>query len=247
MKIMQILLLVLLQVIGCALLCQDQSSRRGTAGSGLMYCLDEDGNVTPVSDSTGWKKKRASILQGIQEAMGPLPDMKNFPPLDPVVEETFREESYTRRKLTLQVEEGDRLSCYLLVPDKLDGMVPAILALHPTHPMGKGDTVGLSGRDNRNYGQELARLGFVVLVPDYPGFGDEADYDFSKDNYVSGSMKGIVNHKAVAEARKVYELLGAGENLLVEYPDCEHDFIPAMREEAYRFLAERLDFSLPGR
>ncbi len=325
-----------------------------------MCFLDEGGNLRKVEDQAGWEKRRSAILEGIQEAMGSLPEMGAFPPLDPVVEESVREESYTRRKLTLRVEEGDRLSCYLLLPDDLDGRVPAILALHPTHPMGKGDTAGLSGRDNRNYGQELVRLGFVVLVPDYPSFGDEAEYDFSKDNYVSGSMKGIVNHircvdylqslpcvdpdkigvighslgghnamfvavfdqrikvivsscgwtpfwdyyqgkiegwtsdrympllkdkynldpalvpfdfyglvaalaprpffsvsplrdsnfevngvrKAVAEARKVYELLGARENLRVEYPDSEHDFVPAMREEAYRFLAKWLDFSL---
>ena len=331
--------------------------------SKLMYFLDDNGSLEKVEDQAGWERRRSAILEGIQEAMGRLPDISSFPPLDPAIEESVKEDGYTRRKLTLQVEEGDRLSCYLLVPEKLDGRVPAILALHPTHPMGKGDTAGLTRRDNRNYGQELARLGFVVLVPDYPSFGDEADYDFSKDNYVSGSMKGIVNHircvdylqslscvdperigvighslgghnalfaavfdqrikvivsscgwtpfhdyyqgkikgwtsdrymplledkykldpdlapfdfygivaalaprpffsvsplrdsnfevsgvrKAIAEARKVYELLGAGEKLLVEYPDSEHDFIPAMREEAYRFLAEWLDFQPPGR
>ena len=331
--------------------------------SELMFYQDEKGNLRRIEDPAGWEQRRSSILEGIQEAMGKLPDMSDFPPLDPVTEETVQEEGYTRLKLTLQVEAGDRLSCYLLRPDKQQGRVPGILALHPTHPMGKGDTAGLSGRENRNYGQELASLGFVVIVPDYPSFGDEADYDFSRDNYVSGSMKGIVNHircvdylqslafvdpekigvighslgghnalfaavfdkrikvivsscgwtpfhdyyqgsikgwtsdrymplleskyhldpdlvpfdfygiiaalaprpflsvsplrdsnfevegvrKAVAEARKVYELLGAGGNLQVEYPDSEHDFIPAMRERAYRFLAEWLDFPPPGR
>ncbi|MFH1966209.1 MAG: alpha/beta fold hydrolase [Acidobacteriota bacterium] len=328
--------------------------------SELMYYQDENGNVKKVEDPAGWEKRRASVLDGIQKAMGRIPDMDTFPPLDPIVEETVREDSYTRQKLTLQVEEGDRLSCFLMVPDNLEGKVPAVLALHPTHPMGKSDTVGLSGRENRNYGQELARLGFVVLVPDYPSFGEEVDYDFGSDNYLSGSMKGIVNHmrcvdylvslpyvdpdnigvighslgghnamfaavfdqrfkavvsscgwtpfhdyyqgkikgwtsqrymplledkyhldpdlvpfdfygiiaalaprpflsvsplrdsnfdvsgvrKGVAEARLVYELLGAGDNLLVEHPDSEHDFIPEMRQEAYSFLAKYLCFNL---
>lgn len=359
-KMERILLTILLSILSLILVSPGASAGDALVKSELLFYLRGNGETGSVKDQAGWERRRSSILEGIQEAMGRLPDMGAFPPLDPVVEETVREESCTRRKLTLQVEEGDRLSCYLLVPDKLDGRVPAILALHPTHPMGKGDTVGLSGRENRNYGQELARLGFVVLAPDYPSFGDEADYDFASDNYVSGSMKGIVNHmrcvdylvslpyvdpdnigvighslgghnalfvavfdqrlkavvsscgwtpfhdyyqgkikgwtsqrymplledkyhldpdlvpfdfygiiaalaprpflsvsplrdsnfdvsgvrKGVAEARLVYELLGAGDNLLVEHPDSEHDFIPEMRQVAYSFLAKHLSFNM---
>jgi len=162
--------------------------------SELMFFLDEEGNLQPVTDPRGWEKRRDSILEGIQQAMGPLPDRGDFPSLEPMIEETFKEAGYTRIKLSLRVEEGDRLSCYLLLPNGLKGRNPAILALHPTHPMGKGDTVGLSGRKNRNYGEELARYGFIVLAPDYPSFGDEQDYDFESDRYLSGSMKGVVNH-----------------------------------------------------
>jgi len=355
-----LLVIVLMQIFAPHLLCPLVSAEEILDKSELMYYQDENDNVKKVEDQAGWEKRRASVLHGIQEAMGRIPDLDTFPPLDPIVEETVREDSYTRQKLTLQVEEGDRLSCYLLLPHSLEGRTPAVLALHPTHSMGKGDTVGLSGRENRNYGQELARLGFVVLAPDYPSFGDEADYDFSSDNYLSGSMKGIVNHmrcvdyvvslpyvdpdnigvighslgghnalfaavfdqrlkavvsscgwtpfhdyyqgeikgwtsqrympllegryhldldlvpfdfygivaalaprpflsvsplrdsnfdvigvrKGVAEARLVYELLEAGDNLLVEYPDSEHDFIPEMRQAAYSFLAKHLGFKM---
>ena len=51
--------------------------------------------------------------------------------------------------------------------------------------------------------------------------------------------------KAITEAGKVYRLLGAEDRLRVEHPESEHDFIPVMREESYRFLAEWLDFRLP--
>ncbi len=346
-----LLLFVYAITAGCLLIASD-----GLVKSELMYFLDESGAKQPVIDAGTWEKRRSSILAGIQEAMGDLPDMGGFPHLDPEISESVEEEGYTRQKVTLRIEEGDTLSCYLLLPEGASGRLPAVLALHPTHPMGKADTAGLSGRENRNYGQELARYGFIVLVPDYPSFGEEADYDFSRDNYVSGSMKGIVNHmrcvdylvsrpdvdagnigvighslgghnalfvavfdkrlkavvsscgwtpfhdyyqgkikgwtserympllrdrynldpdlvpfdfygilaslaprpvlsvsplrdsnfevsgvrKAVREARKVYELLGAEEALNVAYPDSEHDFIPEMREEAYRFLADKL-------
>jgi dienelactone hydrolase len=40
----------------------------------------------------------------------------------------------------------------------------------------------------------------------------------------------------VAAARPVYGLLGAADRLAAEYPDCGHDFPPAAREAAYRWL-----------
>ena len=42
------------------------------------------------------------------------------------------------------------------------------------------------------YADELARRGFVCLVPDYPSYGDNA-YDFKKHSksYASGSMKAV--------------------------------------------------------
>lgn len=162
--------------------------------SELLYFVDEEGRRRAIQDQAEWEQRRRQILAGMEEVMGSLPDMTGFPELNPQLVEEIRRDGYLRRKVLLQVEEDDLLSCYLLLPDKVRGRFPAVLALHPTHPMGKGDIVGISGRKNRNYGEELARLGFVVLAPDYPSFGDEKDYDFAHDSYLSGTMKGIVNH-----------------------------------------------------
>jgi len=41
-------------------------------------------------------------------------------------------------------------------------------------------------------------------------------------------------------ASKVYQLLGAKNNLVVRHPDCSHDFPPEIREAAYDFLAKAL-------
>ena len=51
----------------------------------------------------------------------------------------------------------------------------------------------VGGAANLHYAVELARRGYVVLVPDYPSLG-EYRFDFGKSKYASGSMKGIVNH-----------------------------------------------------
>jgi hypothetical protein len=40
----------------------------------------------------------------------------------------------------------------------------------------------------------LAQRGYIVIAPDYPSFGDLKDYNFDKDRYKSGTMKGIFDH-----------------------------------------------------
>ncbi len=92
-------------------------------------------------------------------------------------------------------DENDRVPAYLYLPVKRpqDERRPAILALHPTGPAGKGIVDDRGPRPNRGYAKELAERGYVVLAPDYPSFGDYK-YDFDADKYLSGTMKGIFNH-----------------------------------------------------
>lgn len=73
-----------------------------------------------------------------------------------------------------------------------------MLALHETDLPGKKCVDGEGSYDksrlNLRYGKELAERGYVVIAPDYPGFGDSKDYNFKTDDYKSGTMKGIFNH-----------------------------------------------------
>lgn len=159
----------------------------------LLVYRDADGEH-PVRTAEDWAKRREHILLGMQRAMGKLPDRSNLPPLDVEIEETYDGTTFTRYKLSFVAEPGDRVPAYLFVPKGLDGKrVPGILALHQTTPLGKEEPAGLGPNENKHYGLELAKRGYVVLVPDYPSFGDY-DYDFSADRYTSGSMKGIFNH-----------------------------------------------------
>ncbi len=147
-----------------------------------------------VKTPADWAKRREHILLGMQQAMGPLPSRENLRPLDVQIEETFDGTTFARYKLSFVSEGMDRVPCYLFVPKGLEGKrVPGILALHQTTPLGKKEPAGLGPNENKHYGLELAKRGYVVLVPDYPSFGDY-QYDFKADDYVSGSMKGIFNH-----------------------------------------------------
>lgn len=164
--------------------------------SDLLVVRGEAGELQPIESRAGWERRRRHILAGMERAMGALPDRTDLPPLDVRVAAREQREGFEQVELSFLAEPGDRIPAYLLLPDGLEAgeARPAMLALHPTHPAGKGDTAGLTGRRNRGYGAELARRGYVVLVPDYPSFGDYEPYPFELDRYASGSMKGIFNH-----------------------------------------------------
>ncbi|MGH9663402.1 MAG: alpha/beta hydrolase family protein, partial [Bryobacteraceae bacterium] len=115
---------------------------------------------------------------------------------------------WKRTKITFAVEKRDRVPAYLFIPAGLKGKkVPGILCLHQTTAIGKGEPAGLGGKPNLHYAAELAERGYVALAPDYPSFGDYA-YTFDDPRYVSGTMKGIVNHMRAVD-------------LLVSLPDVD--------------------------
>ena len=162
----------------------------------LLYYLDADGREQPVKTAEDWAKRRAHILAGMQEVMGPLPDRSKLPPLDVKILEETKDDGFTRLKLTIAAEKDDRIPAYLLLPTggQAGGRRPAMLVLHQTSARGKDDVASEPPNRNMAYAPELARRGYVVLCPDHPPFGEYGKYDFAADDYVSGSMKGVFNH-----------------------------------------------------
>ncbi len=149
----------------------------------------------PITFQEDWLNYREEILLRMQEVMGTLPT-HSPEPLDLRVEEETPCDGYLRKKVSFVVESWDRLSAYLLVPNTLFAPAPGILALHPTSPSGKGAVMGLGEAYYPAYAPELARRGFVVLAPDYPGFGDAvpARKALYEKGYLSCTMKGVWNH-----------------------------------------------------
>lgn len=155
---------------------------------------------TQITETVKWGRKRQQLLQKFQYVMGPLPSPQRRVPLDVQVESEEQAEGYRRLAISFQSEPGDRVPAFLLIPDDAadSGQSrPAMLCLHPTHPLGKAQICGLGGKPSRFYAHELARRGFVCLAPDYPSFG-AYEYDFQGDlhqtNYQSGTMKAIWNN-----------------------------------------------------
>lgn len=162
-----------------------------------------DGSIGRIETEEAWRAKREEILQRMQEAMGPLPDRlgtlpngKGWPDFDVQVKEELAGDGFVRKTIAIQADAGDRIPADLYLPtsNAKEAKLPAIVALHPTGPLGKRIVAGEGPLANRGYAIELAQRGYVVIAPDYPSFGDYADYDFASDDYVSGTMKGIANH-----------------------------------------------------
>ncbi|WP_254513982.1 alpha/beta fold hydrolase [Anatilimnocola floriformis] len=161
-----------------------------------------ESKIEPVKIAADWAARKAEIRRGMELAMGKLPTPDRRVPLDVKIISEEETPEYTRVLLSYACERGDRTPAYLLIPKAVKANPgkrhPAMLCLHPTNKDGKLQTIGLVGEQTRHYGDQLAKLGFVCLVPDYPSFGDYKEYDFAQKDaggkeplYVSGTMKAI--------------------------------------------------------
>jgi dienelactone hydrolase len=166
----------------------------------LLTYLDRGLVSHPVRSLSDWNVRRSHILQNMEKVMGPLPDVAT-PGLDVEFGPVEDLPGFRRRLITFvsEVPSGgkpDRVPAFLLLPKEIkDGSrSPAVLCLHQTTRIGKGEPAGLGGKPDLHYAAELAGRGFVTLAPDYPNFGDYS-FDPYAHGYVSAAMKAIVNHR----------------------------------------------------
>jgi dienelactone hydrolase len=155
------------------------------------------GGAATVRTPADWQLRRAEIVTGMELVMGPLPGAAKRVPLDVRVESETDVGSYVRRVISYAAEPGARVTAFLLVPkDVLAGRArrPGVLALMPTNNLeGNRPVVGLDvnpAKPGRNYGEELAQRGFVVIAPPYPHLADYKP-DLRGLGYRSGTMKAI--------------------------------------------------------
>lgn len=179
-----------------AVICTGGNSLVAQAQRSLLSYNDASGKESSIHTSAEWKIKRAQVLNNMQLAMGALPQRANLPPMNIQYTDSVKGNGYIRYTISFTVAENEILPAYLYVPQQSGEpkRLPAMLALHPTGEPGKKIIDGQGGTENRAYAKELAERGYVVIAPDYPGFGDLSDYDFKADRYQSGTMKGIFDN-----------------------------------------------------
>lgn len=159
----------------------------------LLAVKSADGKSTPAKTPAEWETRRAHIRAALERVMGPLPNPAKRVALDvKVYEETQIEPGLFRRKISYASDATDRVMAYLFIPVVVgQTKLPAMLCLHQTSRAGKAEPAGLGGNAELKYALDLARRGYVCIVPDYPSFG-ESKYDFDpKHGYASGSMKAV--------------------------------------------------------
>jgi dienelactone hydrolase len=163
----------------------------------LLVHRGTDGRPAPVRNAADWAQRRAEILAGAVAVMGPLPGADRRVPLNVRIVSEADCGTYVRREISYVAEPGGTVPAYLLIPKEVlagRAVRPGVLALMPTNNAeGNRPVVGLGrpdGKPGRNYGEELAARGFVVLAPPYPHLGEYRP-DLAGLGYKSGTMKAI--------------------------------------------------------
>lgn len=161
----------------------------------LLVWRDDQGQTQPVTTKEQWLRRRAAIVAGMQQVMGPLPGPEKRCPLEVETVEEVDQGTYVRRLVTYASEPGSRVPAYLCIPkDLLNGsrkQAPAVLCLHGTdNVVGHGTVVGLGTRPNRQYAAELAERGFVTLAPNYPLLA-KYQPDLKALGWESGTLKAV--------------------------------------------------------
>jgi len=140
-----------------------------------------------VNSLSGWPNARSQIEATVLSVMGPIASKDRVELQTKTVDE-LSFPGYVRRRVNYFVDEWDRVSAWLFVPERKDEM-PAIVCCHSAAPQGKDETAGLEGEPLMALAQHYAELGYVTLAPDCITAGDRistglAPYDtksFYKD------------------------------------------------------------------
>ena len=144
------------------------------ARTNLLIYRSARGEVFPVKSVRDWQRRRAEILRGMQQIMGPLPGKEKRCPLEVKVEEEVDCGDYVRRFLSYAAEPGSRVPAYLLVPRTVlqgEHKTSGILCLHQTHSLGQKVVVGLGGQPRRRVCRRTGAARLCLPRPGLPAIG----------------------------------------------------------------------------
>jgi len=116
--------------------------------------------------------------------LGPFPQKTA---LNPAILEAIDCGSYIREKVAYDVEPGERITAYLLIPKNLKVQTPVIFCYHQhgsRFDLGKSEVAGLAGDPGQATAAELAELGYITFAPDAIGF-EERNWDPAKPGNTS--------------------------------------------------------------
>src|SRR5438067_750683 len=177
-------------ISGMCLAGQRELSSR-LPSTNLLVFHSRRGEIVPVRSTADWQKRRADIVRGMQQIMGPLPGKEKRCAIDLQIDKTVDCGSYRLQQITYASEPGSRVPAFLLVPKATKRKLPAVLALHPTDmEYGYRVVVEELRPVYRAYARDLAERGYVVLAPAYPLMANYQP-NLKSLGYQSGTMKAI--------------------------------------------------------
>lgn len=153
-----------------------------------------------------WEAWRSQALPKLLELLGDWPARV---PLNAEVESSVEDGDLIRERVVIDSEEYMSIPCQVLRPKTMrpDGSNPAILCSHGHGAYGKDAVAGVRSSPghvadiqhlNYNYGEQMARAGFITISPDLRVFGERRDgldpfpgRDPCNVNFVKGAMMGI--------------------------------------------------------
>ncbi len=125
---------------------------------------------------------RAKLLECLG---GPWPEPCD---LKPIVRQTEQKDGYRLESVSYEVEPGDRVPAFVLVPDGVHANhpAPAVAVWHQhngAYHLGKVEPAGLAGSPMHHTGVALAKLGYVVICPDALCFGQRQSKHLQGGNF----------------------------------------------------------------
>ena len=125
---------------------------------------------------------RAKLQQCLGGPWPPACDLK------PIVRETSQKDGYRLESVAYEVEPGDRVPAFVLVPDGVSAShpAPAVAVWHQhngAYHLGKVEPAGLAGSPMHHTGVALAKLGYVVICPDALCFGERQSKHLQGGNF----------------------------------------------------------------
>ena len=148
-----------------------------------------------------WRLWRQELRTNIQQLTG-LDRMVRVAP-HPRVTETVQCDGYRRERVEIDTEPDVTMPFYVLIPDRLAGTAPAVIAAHGHDsggklcPAGIVDIPGVAERVreyNYDYGVKAAQHGYVVFCPDARGFGERREsFSAGPDKLFNSSCSQLAN------------------------------------------------------
>ncbi len=157
-------------------------------------------------DRADWQSWHEEALIKLQDLLGPFPEAV---PLDAEVEYSVEDGDFIRERVVFNSEAYMSVPCQVLRPKAMaaDGSNAAIVCSHGHGPFGKDPVAGVRSspeheaniaQHNYNYGEQMARAGFLTISPDLRVFGERRDgpdpfpgRDACNMNFIRGALLGV--------------------------------------------------------